>query len=62
MNSKLQDMLDAAFGHPPAAREPQQPSEACIQQRRAFDERARKIEALRQLRLTTPMSIDKSLP
>lgn len=52
MNSKLQDMLDAAFGHPPAAREPQQPSEACIQRRRAFDERARKIEALRRLRLT----------
>jgi hypothetical protein len=50
--NKLQHMLDTAFGRPNAEREPQAPSELYITRERELAERARKIEALRQARLT----------
>ncbi len=51
---KLQAMLDKAFGAPRAPREPERPSEGFLERERALAERARKIEALRQVRLAGP--------
>lgn len=48
---KLQAMLDKAFGTPRAPREPERPSEGFLERERALAERAKKIEALRQVRL-----------
>lgn len=48
---KLQAMLDKAFGTPKAPREPERPSEGFLERERAFAERAKKIEMLRQARI-----------
>jgi hypothetical protein len=48
---KLQHLLNTAFGHPQADRAPQEPNEFTIERQRAFDEAAKKIEALRQARV-----------
>lgn len=48
---KLQRLLDTAFGKPAAERAPQEPNEFTIQRQQAFEEAARKIEALRRVRL-----------
>ena len=49
--NKLQHLLDTAFGKPAAERVVPQPNEFTIQQQRAFEETARKIERLRRARL-----------
>jgi hypothetical protein len=48
--TKLQEMIDAAFGAQ-AVREPQRPGGDVLERERAFSERARKIEALKQARV-----------
>lgn len=48
---KLQAMLDKAFGSARAPREPERPSEGFLERERAFAERAKKIESLRQARV-----------
>jgi hypothetical protein len=48
---KLQAMIDKAFALPKAPREPERPSEAFLERERAFTERAKKIELLRQARV-----------
>lgn len=48
---KLQAMIDKAFALPKAPREPERPSEAFLERQRAFAERAKKIELLRQARV-----------
>ena len=59
---KLQAMIDKAFALPKAPREPERPSEAFLERERAFTERAKKIELLRQTRVAgreveTPRSL-----
>jgi hypothetical protein len=49
---KLQEMIDSAFGAKEALRTPQVPTEMVKERERAFSDRARKIEALRQARLS----------
>ena len=48
---KLQRLIDTAFGQPAAERAPQTPNEYTLERQRAFDERAKKIEALRRVRM-----------
>ena len=48
---KLQRLIDTAFGQPAAERAPQVPNEFTLERQRAFDERAKKIEALRRARM-----------
>jgi len=48
---KLQHFLNTAFGQPAAERAPQGPNEFTIERQRAFEATAKKIEALRQIRL-----------
>jgi hypothetical protein len=48
--TKLQDMIDRAFGEQ-AIREPQRPGGDVLERERAFGERARKIEALKRARV-----------
>jgi hypothetical protein len=48
---KLQAMIDAAFGTQDKLPTPQVPTAKVKEQERAFSERAKKIEALRQTRL-----------
>jgi hypothetical protein len=55
---KLQDLLDKAFGKPAALREPQGPNEFTLERQRDFEERARKIEALRRARLAQSVPRD----
>jgi hypothetical protein len=50
--NKLQWVLDFAFGNSQPERASQEPNEFTIQRQRAFEETARKIEALRQARLS----------
>jgi hypothetical protein len=49
---KLQHLLKAALGQSDASRAPQEPNEFAVQRQRAFEEAVRKIEALRQSRLS----------
>ena len=48
---KLQRLIDTAFGRPAAERAPQAPNEYTLERQRAFDESAKKIEALRRARM-----------
>ena len=48
---KLQRLIDTAFGQSAAQRAPQAPNEFTLERQRAFDERAKKIEALRRARM-----------
>ena len=48
---KFQAVLDQAFGAVKSSREPERPSTAFLERERAFAERAKKIEALRQARI-----------
>ena len=48
---KLQEIVDTVFGAVYNQPAPQSPSEFTVQRQRAFDESARKIEALRRARL-----------
>lgn len=48
---KLQEIVDAVFGAVNNQPAPQPPNEFTVRRQRAFDESARKIEALRQARL-----------
>jgi hypothetical protein len=48
---KLQDIVDTVFGAVNNRPAPQSPNDFTIQRQRAFDESARKIEALRRARL-----------
>ena len=48
---KLDLLLKTAFGQPEAQREPQGPNAFTIERERAFEATAKKISALRQLRL-----------
>ena len=48
---KLQEMIDSAFGAKETPRTPQAPTEMFKARERAFSDRARKIEVLRQARL-----------
>jgi hypothetical protein len=48
---KLQHLLETAFGQPQPERPAQEPNEFTIERQRAFDETAKKIEALRRMRL-----------
>ena len=48
---KLQEIVDAVFGAVNNNPAPQPPNEFTVQRQRAFDESARKIEALRRARL-----------
>ena len=48
---KLQEIVDAVFGAVNNQPAPQTPNEFSLQRQRAFDENARKIEALRRARL-----------
>lgn len=50
----FQAKLDAAFGPPRLDRAPQLPSDASKERDRAFAERAKRIEELRQVRLSKP--------
>ena len=47
----FQAVIDAAFGLAATDRPPQAPSDDCKARNHAFQERAKKIEALRQIRL-----------
>lgn len=49
---KLQKMIDAAFGAQEKLPSPQVPTERFKERERVFSERAKKIETLRQTRLT----------
>ena len=49
---RLQPLLETAFGTRDAERAPQEPNEFTIRRQEAFEETARKIEALRQARLS----------
>lgn len=48
---KLQEIVDAVFGAVNNQPPPPSPNEFTVQRQRAFDESARKIEALRRARL-----------
>jgi hypothetical protein len=48
---KLQDLLDVAFGKVTGTKPPLEPNEFTLERQRAFEESARKIEALRRARL-----------
>ena len=48
---KLQEIVDTVFGTVNNQPVPQSPNEFTVQRQRAFDESARKIEALRRARL-----------
>ena len=48
---KLQEIVDTVFGSTTSQPKPQSPSAFTIQRQRAFDEAARKLEALRRARL-----------
>ena len=48
---KLQEIVDTVFGAVNNQPTPQSPSDFAVQRQRAFDESARKIEALRRARL-----------
>ena len=48
---KLQEMIDSAFGAKEAPRTPQVPTEMFKERERAFSDRAKKIEVLREARL-----------
>ena len=48
---KLQEIVDTVFGAINNQPAPQSPNEFTVQRQRAFDESARKIEALRRARL-----------
>ena len=48
---KLQHLIETAFGQPAPEKAPQQPNEFTLERQRAFEENARKIEALRKARL-----------
>ena len=48
---KLQHLIETAFGQPTAEKAPQQPNAFTMERQRAFEESARKIEALRKARL-----------
>jgi len=48
---RLQHFLDTTFGNVTAERPPQQPNEFTVERQRAFEESARKMEALRKVRL-----------
>jgi len=48
---KLQEIVDTVFGTVNNQPEPQSPNDFTVQRQRAFDESARKIEALRRARL-----------
>ena len=48
---KLQEIVDTVFGTVSNQPAPQSPNEFTVQRQRAFDESARKIEALRRARL-----------
>ena len=48
---KLQYFLESAFGVPAGERIPQEPNEFTKQRQRAFEECAKKIQALREARL-----------
>ena len=48
----LLEQIDNAFGRPP--RSPQVPTDASQERERVFAERAKKIEALREMRLANP--------
>lgn len=48
---KLQEIVDTVFGAVNNRPAPQTPNEFTLQRQRAFDENARKIEALRRARL-----------
>lgn len=48
---KLQEIVDIVFGAINSQPTPQSPNEFTVQRQRAFDESARKIEALRRARL-----------
>ena len=48
---KLQHLLETAFGQRTAPRAPQGPNEFTLERQRAFEESARKVEALRKARL-----------
>jgi hypothetical protein len=48
---KLQEIVDTVFGAITNQPAPQPPNEFTVQRQRAFDESARKIEALRRARL-----------
>lgn len=49
---KLQHLLETTFGTSAVTRVPPEPNEFTIRRQRAFEETARKIEALRQARLS----------
>jgi hypothetical protein len=49
--NKLQHLIDTVFGQPAAERTPQQPNEFTFERERAFEATAKKVEALRQMRL-----------
>jgi hypothetical protein len=51
MMEKLQEIVDAVFGAVDNQPAPLPPNEFTVQRQRVFDERARKIEALRRARL-----------
>jgi hypothetical protein len=48
---KLEYLLKTAFGQPQAEREPQGPNEFTMERQREFEARAKKVAALRRLRL-----------
>jgi len=48
---KLQHLLDTAFGNVTAEKPPQEPNEFTRERQRSFEESARKMEALRKVRL-----------
>jgi hypothetical protein len=48
---KLEYLLKTAFGRPEAEREPQRPNEFTMERQREFEATAKKVAALRQLRL-----------
>lgn len=48
---KLQQLLDAVLGDSTSKRPPQEPNDFSVERQRAFEESAKKIEALRRARL-----------
>ena len=48
---KFQHLLDTVFGQLEAARAPQEPNEFTIERERVIEETAKKVAALREMRL-----------
>ena len=57
---KLQNLIDTAFGQRAAERALQEPNEFTVERQRAFEESAKKIEALRKVRLARSSKLAQS--